>query len=762
MNKKSVCLTGITGQTSSYLAELYLEKGYKVYGLIRRSSTFSTERIDHIYNNPDLELIYGDLSDSLSINNFVNKAKPDIFINAGAQSHVKVSFEIPEYTFDIDSTGVIRCLEAIRLHTPKTKFLQCSTSVSGDTKVLIKLNDEIKLLPISDLSNDNLEKTNYNNLQCLTITDDYDVKWSNVAYVFSHESSNLYQLRGSGGLDIKITGDHSVIIMNNDGKLIEKKVEELKNDDFLISFCNKNNLNVNNIYPTFDLLEFGNKKQYLSRSTPQINELKINKDILRLIGFYVAEGSLYISDKHNSITWTFHIKETYYTEDIKNILKENFGITNMSEEEIPERNTRKLKLCSKQLVYFLKNNFDHGSYNKKIPSWMYSIPKEGFIEFLRGYIGDARILKNELIYTSCNKNLIENICYLCKLNGIDACISVRFNEAHLSPQKTIIKSSYAYDLKLRGEDCDLIQNKHVDRTKFKNLNKNLIDAKVYRNLITSKDLTKDNKKKSISKTRALNSISKNNVLTKICNSDLHIVRIKSIKKLDVKEMVYDLHVPETQRFIGGNHPILLHNSELFGSTPPPQNEKSEFHPRSPYACAKIAAYWATINYREAYNIFACNSISFNHESERRGETFITRKITRAATRIKLGLQNRLVVGDCSSMRDWSHAQDVSKCIMMILDYDKPDDYVIGSEEMHSVQEFIEIVFKKLDLDWKQYVVIDQKYYRPSEVSALCADASKVKNTLGWKPVYTFETLIDVMIENDLKIAQNEKTLLDIK
>lgn len=327
---ESAIITGVTGQTGSYLAEMLLSKGYKVYGLIRRSSSFNTGRIDHIYSDPNLKLVYGDLSEYSSISNLVNDVKPTLFLNEGAMSHVRVSFDIPEYTFDIDATGVVRCLESIRKGSPKTRFLQASTS------------------------------------------------------------------------------------------------------------------------------------------------------------------------------------------------------------------------------------------------------------------------------------------------------------------------------------------------------------------------------------------------------------------------------------------------ELFGSTPPPQNELTPFHPRSPYACAKLAAYALTVNYREAYNLFACNSITFNHESERRGETFVTRKITRAATRIKLGLQDSLVMGNLDAKRDWTHAKDVARAKLMIMESDGPDDYVISSDEMHSVLEFLQIVFSKLDLDYKQYVTFDERLYRPSEVDALCGDSSKFRKKFGWAPEYSFDQLIDAMIESDMKLAKNELLIKESK
>ena len=202
------------------------------------------------------------------------------------------------------------------------------------------------------------------------------------------------------------------------------------------------------------------------------------------------------------------------------------------------------------------------------------------------------------------------------------------------------------------------------------------------------------------------------------------------------------------------------SSEMFGAAPPPQNELTPFRPRSPYAVAKVAGYYATINYREAYGMHACNAISFNHESPRRGETFVTRKITRAATRIKLGLQEKLYLGNLSAKRDWSHAADVAEAMYKIITAPEANDFVVASGEMHSVEEFAQLVFSKLDLDYKSYVEFDAKYLRPSEVDALCGDSFKLQNFLDWKPKYSFEMLVDEMIEHDMQLALKEKLLKD--
>ena len=201
------------------------------------------------------------------------------------------------------------------------------------------------------------------------------------------------------------------------------------------------------------------------------------------------------------------------------------------------------------------------------------------------------------------------------------------------------------------------------------------------------------------------------------------------------------------------------SSEMFGKVVEiPQTEKTPFYPRSPYACAKVYSFWQTVNYREAYNLFACNGILFNHESPRRGETFVTRKITRAATRIKSGLQDKLYLGNLDARRDWGYAGDYIEAMWLMLQQEKPDDYVIATGESHSVKEFVEEVFSYLDLDWQQYVEIDERYFRPSEVDILLGDASRAKKILDWEPKVTFRELARMMTDADMKTARREKII----
>ena len=203
------------------------------------------------------------------------------------------------------------------------------------------------------------------------------------------------------------------------------------------------------------------------------------------------------------------------------------------------------------------------------------------------------------------------------------------------------------------------------------------------------------------------------------------------------------------------------SSEMFGKVAEiPQKETTPFHPRSPYGCAKVYSYWQTVNYRESYDMFACNGILFNHESPRRGETFVTRKITRAATRIKEGLQEKLYLGNLDAKRDWGFAGDYVEAMWLMLQQDKPDDYVIATGKTHSVREFLNEVFGYLKLDWEKYVEVDPRYFRPAEVDLLLGDPSKARKLLGWNPRVGLKELAEMMVEYDWNLAKEERILAD--
>jgi GDPmannose 4,6-dehydratase len=197
---------------------------------------------------------------------------------------------------------------------------------------------------------------------------------------------------------------------------------------------------------------------------------------------------------------------------------------------------------------------------------------------------------------------------------------------------------------------------------------------------------------------------------------------------------------------------------MFGAAPPPQNERTPFYPRSPYAVSKLAAHWCAVNYREAYGLFICNGILFNHESPRRGETFVTRKVTRAVGRIKEGLQEKLFLGNLDARRDWGFAGDFVEAMWLMLQQDAPDDYVVATGASHTVRELVEIAFAEVGLDWRRHVELDPRYLRPTEVDFLEGDATKAHERLAWRPRVAFRELVKMMVAHDLDLARQERAL----
>jgi GDPmannose 4,6-dehydratase len=220
-----------------------------------------------------------------------------------------------------------------------------------------------------------------------------------------------------------------------------------------------------------------------------------------------------------------------------------------------------------------------------------------------------------------------------------------------------------------------------------------------------------------------------------------------------------LRLLEAVRQLNRTQPVRYYqasSSEMYGSAPAPQGPNTPFHPRSPYACAKLYGHWQTINYREAYGLFGCSGILFNHESPRRGESFVTRKVTIGATRIKEGLQKKLVMGNLDAKRDWGFAGDYVEAMWLMLQQDKADDYIVATGETHSVRELLEVAFEMLGLDYRDFVEFDTRYTRPSEVDVLLGDATKAREVLGWKPKVDFRGLVKMMVEHDLELARREK------
>ncbi|WDQ15640.1 GDP-mannose 4,6-dehydratase [Rhodopirellula sp. P2] len=234
------------------------------------------------------------------------------------------------------------------------------------------------------------------------------------------------------------------------------------------------------------------------------------------------------------------------------------------------------------------------------------------------------------------------------------------------------------------------------------------------------------------------------------DSPVYTVQTVAIGSLNILEAARQLNKQKPTRVYQAS------SSEMFGDViETPQTETTPFQPQSPYACAKVYAFHQTVNYRHAYDLFASNGILFNHESPRRGETFVTRKITRAATRIKLGLQEKLYLGNLDAKRDWGYAKDYVEGMWRILQHDQPDDFVLATGETQTIRQFLDYTFEALDLDWNKYVEIDPRYFRPTEVDLLLGDYSKAKTKLGWEPKTSCKQLAELMVQQDLELAQTE-------
>lgn len=262
----------------------------------------------------------------------------------------------------------------------------------------------------------------------------------------------------------------------------------------------------------------------------------------------------------------------------------------------------------------------------------------------------------------------------------------------------------------------------------------------------------------------------NNVLSKVQPDEVYNLAAQSHVRVsfDIPEYTVDVVANGVFRILEAirrlNKQVKYYqasSSEMFGASSPPQSEETAFHPRSPYAIAKLAGFHATALYREAYDLFACNGILFNHESPRRGETFVTKKITRAVARIATGQQSTLYLGNLNAKRDWGFAGDYVKAIWLMMQHEKPDDYVIATGETHSVWEFVEAAFAVVDLEPDKYVKFDPRYLRPTEVDILCGNASKAKEVLGWFPEHTFPDLVKMMVEDDYEIERQRMSDHDL-
>ncbi len=758
MSKKAL-ITGIAGQDGSYLTEFLLSKGYEVHGIVRWDSVFTTQKIDHLYQDPHINgvrmfLHYGDLTDTGNIEKLINQIKPDEVYHLAAMSHVRVSFDMPEYTVNTDALGTLRVLEAIKNSGLPIKFYMAA-SVTFDTPVLIRKDGVIKRTIFGATKN-------FKNFEVLSINkESKEVKFLPVKKVINHGIKPVYEISGTTGLKIKLTPDHSVMVFDDNGNIVEKRTSELKEGDFLITFSGdifNERENIKKIKFQYTLNDnIPSRWGYPNRISSKLvsSDLELTDDLMRVAGYYLAEGSSYIQKgRHHKGSVNYRVSFCFggdENERVQDTIQTIDSIFGFNPSNIQTRQSSFTINYSSKALYTFFSMFGHNAKDKRLPDFIWQVPKELIKEFLYGYAGDAYFKeKGQIRYTTVNKELAIDINYLMRVNDICTYYGERFNKAHLSPQRTLIKAGTCYDIEVPTYS-NFIFPQIV--TKFKHPSSKCLPTKIFQqesfyNEINDKNLvSKGRIKRFIENNR--NVFDKN--LSQLINSNLGVIKIKNIIYKG-EESVGDYEVPGSECFFCGNQPILAHNSsEMFGSSSPPQNENTPFHPRSPYACAKVFSYYITRFYREAYGIFACNGVLFNHESPRRGPTFVTKKITRAIARIKAGLDKKIYLGNLDAKRDWGFAPEYVEAMWLMFQQSKPDDYVIATGETHSVREFLEEAFKYVGLgDWRSYVEIDPRYFRPAEVEILVGDASKAREKLGWQPKIKFKELARIMIDGDFK------------
>lgn len=721
---KKACITGITGQTGSYLAEILIEKGYEVHGLVRRSSSFSTGRIEHIYDN--IKLTYGDLSDYGSIANWVREVQPDEFYNLGAMSHVRVSFDIPEYTMDIGATGVIRCLEALSNFSPHTHFVQASTSemfgsvsppqnektvlhprspygaakiagfwstvnyreagklfaansmsfnhetVADFMPVIFKENGSIDIKPISEVVCNhcdigfNLSQDKYQEGE---VTKDIEIwdngGWTKVKFAsgYSHKHSGMNKnprMINARNATYMATDTHIVIM--NDGS--EKQINDITIGD-----------------------RIGNVSELPDSNS--LNNILTNTDEARLLGFIVGDGS--VSCNHLKLTAKTKNKMSVYT-------------------DIWERMGGQVR---------------------------YQKTKSGFTGddiWQANLIGKSEWVKSLDIYDSFGNKRVP-VVILNNTNDIKRAFLLGYNDADglkKNPCKYIFKNFKTNSATLAMGLLYLVF--HVTSQKY-NITVEESEKWGYKTFYYSVNLLSDNPKNN-----ARESINKYSLVKPMIDEGRSILSIHRDTGISY-EFIHKVkkgYIPTGESHLEKpNNEVkkIIEMNDFDGWFFDLETESGTFH------CG-----------------IGCGHV---HNSPRRGETFVTRKITRAAARIKLGLQDKLVLGNLDAQRDWNHAKDVARAIHMMATAPKADDWVVASGEMHSVKEFAELVFSKLNMCWEDYVEFDSRYLRPTEVDALCGDSTKIRTDLGWKPEYTFDQLVDEMVESDLKLATQEKKLKDL-
>lgn len=737
--KKKALISGITGQDGSYLAELLLNKDYDVYGIKRRSSSFNTERIDHIIDK--ITILYGDVTDALSIDHIMFIVKPDEIYHLGAQSHVKISFEVPGYTAQTDAIGTLNMLEAMRKHAPNAKFY----NACHDDKT--KIITEKGIVNYTDLKEDDLVYSFNVNTEKIELTSIKKI------HVYDYDG-NMISIQNKR-ISKLVTPNHRIFLKTDNNEYVYEKAENIKSQ---LKYSNNSHFSL--VKPKKCIPSQKNRNIDLSKIIPLGRKSKnhtknliynmYSNDLLYLIGLYIGDGfckndrksltktmydeNLNIRDdegKFKELESSFQFKKTYSSSYIQFALPKTDKSRPKLLKTLDKYNIE--YKCHEDTVDFsswmlsrIFKTCGEGVYNKQIPNWVFDFLDEDLSFLVDGLMdsdGHIRIKDKRMSYSTTSDKLLKDIIVLFVRLGYFCSVFYRSKKStYFKSEKRNINSKGGYIINVGKRDTN----------------------KIYKNNITEK--------KYIGKVWCLE-VNK--------NSNFLVLRDGKIS------------------FCGNS------TSELFGlAQETPQKETTPFYPRSPYAIAKLYAYWIVKNYRESYGLFAVNGILFNHESERRGSTFVTKKITEGLAKyIENGTP--FYLGNLNAKRDWGYSPDFVEGMWRMLQQETPEDFVLATGETHTIKEFIDECILHLPVqnwDFKTYIGsprknnprfqwkwdenersilwdthedrlvigIDEKYYRPAEVDKLLGDPSKAKEKLGWEAKTKFKELVKKMMKNELK------------
>lgn len=704
-NKKRALVSGISGQDGSYLSELLLDKGYEVHGIIRRSSgeDLKKSKIGHLID--DLKLYYGDLTDPISLQNAVIRSNPHEIYNLGAQS--------------VSADSLCPILQTNKI-CHKT-LEQLWNSQIGSQKVHVENVDGLEVEVID---------TYKRNIKALGYTNGMG-SWFRIKQISRHKYvGQIAEMRQKYG-SIKVTPNHSILDQNQVVRLPSENpwllnvrklnyVTRRKNDFYKLSIRGKYEYDETHLW----LEERGDPSKLLRK----LNKEQL-KSYLIFIGAFIAEGSTCYNINNKNYYIDISEQSVEWLEEIQGHLNTFFDGKSwiVRHKKVGFKDVFALNIKSRVLYNHLREVCGINSHNKKIPEPVFQLDADLInLMFNKMVEGDGCYEKatGYFRYTTASYHLACQLSLLFSILGYDYTLhqedNVKYNHTywHFRQCKT-----YVYDQGINGR-----QVKYSD-----------YDGYVY-------DISVDEVNNF--------AVGVGNIV--VHNSHVHISYENPIYTANVVAIGHLNLLEAARMYAKGSRIVHASTSEMFGNAIDNdgfQRETSVLAPANPYSAAKVFAHNISKNYRNAYNMFISNSIAMNHESPRRPTNFVSAKIISTAVKISKGLADKLPLGCLSARRDWSHAKDVVSAIWMMLQHDKPDDWMVSSGVSHSVEELCAYVFGKLNLDYKDYVVVDPQFIRPEETRNLRGDSSKIRSVLGWKPEYTFESLMDEMIEHYQKIIK---------